>query len=281
MEVAAPAEAPAASSPAPAETTAPAAAPAAGGSDFDLSGIPEQVRPTVEPVFKQFTEKHQKELTQYKESMKPHQDKAEALDKLLQEPWFQKAWYDSRSPQQPAAQTPPEARPPIVSPEEWQTAYDKALSGDMGAMNSLTEKQLDSLVQQKYAPVMQQIAQKQREIDLNMEMTDLFQKHPDAKELDKAGLLEPAMHLYVDKQKRSMEYAYQQAAKMKDYFTNKAKQELTAQAQEKKTAATETPASTTGDASIVFVDSPREALRQQLMAAAKGLKVQYRVRPKK
>lgn len=202
-----------------------------------------------------------------------------ALDKLLAEPWFQKAWFDRSAPPPQAAPAQPQNTG--VSPEEWQTAYDKALGGDMGAMNSLTERQLESLVQQKYEPVMKQMATKQREIELSMEMTDLFNSHPDAKELDKAGLLEPALHLYTDKHGKPMEVAYQEAKKVHDYLLNKAKQELTAQAQEKKASVTETPATTTAEANVVFVDTPQQALRQQLMATMKGLKVTYKVRPKK
>jgi len=264
---------------APAPSPAPTSSPSSGG-DFDLSAIPEQVRPAVEPVFRQHVEKYQKEISQIKEGTKAFQEKAMALDKLLQEPWFQKAWFDRQG--NPVQEQRPQApQGPVVTPEEWQAAYDKALAGDMTAMNQLTEKQLDSLVQQKYEPVMKQMATKQREIELSMEMTDLFNNHPDARDLDKAGLLEPALHLYTDKQGKPMEVAYQEAKKVYDYILNKSKQELTAQAQEKKASVTETPASANTETGVVYVDTPQQALRQQLIATGKGLKVTYRVRPKK
>lgn len=281
---AAPAPAPVAPAPAPAAPAAPSASagPApSGGSDYDLSSIPEQFRPHVEPVIKKATEKYQSELSKQQEAVKAFQDKSMALDRLLADQDFQRWYMDKTNPQARQPQQPAQPEQPVVSPEEWQSAYDKALAGDMAAMNDLTERQLDSLVQKKYAPEMQRMALKQRQIDLSMEMNELFNSHPDAKDLDKAGLLEPALHLYTDKNKKPMEHAYQEARKAYDFIYNKAKADLTAEAQGKRGAITETPSTTTNDATTVYVDTPQQALRQQLLAAHQGLKVTYRVRPKK
>lgn len=276
LDAPAPSPVPAPPAPGPA---APVPAPSAPPADFDLSALPEQIRPHVEPIFKQTVERYKGEISKREEAAKAFQEKAGALDRLLSDSDFQRWWIDRQNPKPTSAQEPA----PVVEgigPEEFQAAYEKAMNGDTADMNRLTEKQLDLLVQKKYAPVISQLDQRQREMNLSMEMSNLFQAHPDAKELDKMGLLEPALHLFTDKQKRPMAYAYEQAKKAYETIYSRARSELIAESQGKKQSVTEPPASHSGGAEVVMVDTPQQALKQQLTAQLRGSNAIYRVRPR-
>lgn len=293
-------EAPAVPAPAPAEVPAPAPAvpetPAEKYVDFDEADFsslaPEVRKGVVDPLLTKVQMKVKERLEKERETFKPHQQKAEALEKLIAQPWFQKAYYEFQNPKAaPSPSEVPTAPKPAVSADEWNRAYEQAAQGDLTALNSLQEKQLDNLVQQKYAPILQQVQNQTRELKMSMEMNDIFTNHPDVKELDSLrvdpanpkspSLFELSLHYISDKKGGSFEDAYQAARRIADQMKAQAKSAAMGLVQEKKAAITEKPSQSTGsEESVVMVNTPQEALKQQIMASLKGQNVTYRVRPR-
>lgn len=302
-----PAPAPAPAAPAPEPTAAPApevpAAPAEERffdlDEAELSSLPPDIRKgVVDPLISKLNGKAKEKFLKEREGFKSHQQKADVFDQLVKQPWFQQAYYQMNNPvraqapaqpQAPAA--PPQAPAPNISAQEWNHAYEQAANGDMSALNSLQEKQLDLLVKQKYAPIIEQVQTQQKELAMTMELNDLFSTHEDAKELDSIrvnpadprspSLLEMSLHFISDKGGRPFEEAYQAARKMADQLKAQAKSAAIGIVQEKKASVTEAPARTNVvDEGVIYVDTPQEALRSQIAASLKNQNVTYRVRPR-
>lgn len=276
------------------EPAAPAAPPEEKFIEVDeavLATLPPEVRQSiVDPLLTKAQAQVRDRITKEREESKPFRQKADALEKLIQNPAFQKWYYEQQNPAPKAPPAPGEVKP-AVSAEEWAHAYDKAAQGDMTAINALQEKQLDLLVKQKYAPIIEHVQTKTRELEMTMELNDLFSNHADAKELDSIrvdpanpkspSLLELALHYVSDKGGRSFEDAYQAAKTMADQLKAQAKNAALGLVQEKKNSITEPPArTTTVTEQVVEVATPQEALRNQIMASLRGSNVTYRVRPR-
>lgn len=302
------APAPAAPSPEPAAAPAPEApaAPAAEERFFDLdenelASLPPDIRKgVVDPLISKLNGKAKEKFLKEREGFKSHQQKADVFDQLVKQPWFQQAYYQmtnpgrAQAPAQPQTQAPaapPQAPAPGISAQEWNQAYEQAANGDMTALNSLQEKQLDLLVKQKYAPIIEHVQTKTRELEMTMELNDLFSNHEDAKELDSIrvnpadprspSLLEMSLHFISDKGGRPFEEAYQAARKMADQLKAQAKSAAIGIVQEKKASITEAPTRTNVvDEGVIYVDTPQEALRSQIAASLKNQNVTYRVRPR-
>jgi hypothetical protein len=285
--------APAAPAPAPAAPAAPAEERYIDIDEATLASLPPELRQqVVDPLLTKLQSQVKDRITKEREGAKPFQKKAETLEKLIQQPWFQKAYYEAQNPQRPAAQPEPAApAAPAISAQEWTAAYEKAAQGDMTTLNNLQEKQLDALVKQKYAPIIEKVQTKTRELEMTMELNDLFTNHADAKELDSiridpansrsASLLEMALHYVYDKGKGSMEEAYTAARRMADQLKVQAKSAAMGMVQEKKAAITEAPSrAQVAEEGVVYVDTAQQALRQQLMATINKQNVTYRVRPR-
>lgn len=289
-ETAAPAPAPApetASAPAP-EPQTPAEEKFYEVDESSLASLPPEVRKSVvDPLLTKVNTQFKERITKERESASQLKPKAEALEKLVNDPKFQKWYYEQQNPP-PPPQAPGQPKP-AIDPAEWGVAYERAAQGDMTALNALQEKQLDLLVKQKYAPIIEHVQTKTKELEMTMELNDLFSNHEDAKELDSIrvdpanpkspSLLEMALHYVSDKGGRSFEDAYQAAKKMADQLKAQAKQAALGLVQDKKNSVTEVPArTTTQDEQVVEVATPQEALRNQIMASLRGSNVTYRVR---
>lgn len=297
---AAPASAPpTAPEPGPAPSPSPEPSPAAAEERFvdideaDLASLPPEVRKgVVDPLLTKFNSKAKEKFLKEREGLKGFQQKADVFDKLVQQPWFQQAYYQLQNPQKPQAVQPQAPQPvPGIQPQEWNHAYERAAEGDMTALNTLQEKQLDLLVKQKYAPIIEQVQTQQKELAMTMELNDMFSNHEDAKELDSIrvnpadprspSLLEMALHFVSDKGGRPFEEAYQAAKRMADQLRTQAKSAAIGIVQDKRASVTEAPARTqVTDEGIVYVDTPQEALRSQITATLKNQNVTYRVRPR-
>lgn len=300
----APGPAPAAPAPEPAAPAAPEAAPAAPAEErfldldeAELASLPPEIRKgVVDPLLTKLNGKAKEKILKERESFKAHQQKADVFDQLVKQPWFQQAYYQVQNPQRQVPQQPQPGQPqvpqvPGISAQEWNQAYEKAAEGDMTALNALQEKQLDTLVKQKYAPIIEHVQTKTRELEMTMELNDLFSNHEDAKELDSIrvnpadprspSLLEMALHFVSDKGGRPFEEAYQAARTMADQLKTQAKSVALGIVQDKKASVTEAPARTqVTDEGVVYVDTPQEALRAQIAASLKNQNVTYRVRPR-
>lgn len=258
------------------EPSAPAPAPASSDS---WETLPEEVRRSAEPYVKPLKEKisaYEKEI----ESAKGSQEKAVALDRLVQDKDFQKYW-QKRMQGPSGEQDAPTGQTLPYTPEEYQSAYDKSLQGDPSAMTSLQERVVESVLSKKVAPALGQLQSKAREIELSFELNELLNRHPDARDLDKYGFLEPALHYYTDKQGRPMEFAYSKAKEAYDKAIGDYKVRESREIQDKKAGVTERPGIVTADQGVQYLDSPEAVLRAQVIANMKGEKVQYRLRPKK
>lgn len=264
--------------PAPAPITSPepgqGASPAPVQDPGSFDSLEPEIRQRIEPMFKPLQEKiatYEKQI----ESAKSSQDKAAALDRLVQDADFQKYWTQRNS--RPVAQDPKSS----FTPEEYQVAYDKSMQGDFSGLAALQEKQVKAILDRDVAPAMNNLNQKAREIELGVELGNLLQNHPDARDLDKYGFLEPALHYYTDKLGKPMEFAYSRAKEAYDKAIGDYKAKEAKSIQDKRGSVTETPGITTTDQGVVYLDTSEQVLRAQINAAVKGEKVQYRVRPRK
>lgn len=295
------------SAPEPAVQSAPQAAPAAPAEErvldldeAELASLPPEIRKgVVDPLLTKLNSKAREKLMKEREGATKFQQKADTFDQLVKQPWFQQAYYQmmnpqARQPQVPQQQQPqqqPQAQAPAITAQEWQQAYERANEGDMTALNALQEKNLDLLVKQKYAPIIEQVHTKTRELEMTMELNDLFSNHEDAKELDSIrvnpadprspSLLEMALHFVSDKGGRSFEEAYQAARKMADQIKGQAKSAAIGIVQDKKASVTEAPArQQVADEGVIYVETPEQALKAQIMASLKNQNVTYRARPR-
>lgn len=239
--------------------------------------LPEDVRIKAEPYVKPLKEKlatYEKEL----ESAKSSQEKATALDRLVQEKDFQE-WFYSRG--KPKVDVKPKENQIPYTDEEYQLAYDKQQMGDPSMMRNLQKRVVDLEISEKITPHLDQLNSKAREIELQFELNGMMTRHPDAKDLDKFGFLEPALHYWTDKLKQPMEVAYQKAKEAYDRAIGDYKAKEAKEIQDKKGGVTERPGVVTADQGIQYLDSPEAVLQAQIRANMRGDKVQYRVRPRK
>lgn len=237
-----------------------------------------EIRTRVEPIFKPMQEKmanYEKEI----ESAKSSKEKAIALDRLVADPDFQQYWTKRNST--PVKTEPAKGPEMAFTPEEYQAAQDKFLSGDPSAMMALQEKQTKAILARDVTPAMDTLNRKAKEIELGVELGNLLGAHPDAKDLDKYGFLEPALHYYTDKLGKPMEFAYTKAKEAYDRAIGDYKLKQTKEIESKRGSITETPGTMTADQGVVYLDTAEQVLRAQINAAVKGEKVQYRVKPRK
>lgn len=239
--------------------------------------LPEDVRRSAEPYVKPLKEK----LTAYEkeiESSKGAHEKAVALDRLVQDRDFQEYWQKRQNPQRDA---PAKTQTLPYTSEEYQAAYDRSLSGDHAGMAELQKRVVDSVLSEKVTPALGQLQNKAREIELSFELNGLLERHPDAKDLDKYGFLEPALHYYTDKQGKPMEFAYARAKEAYDRAIGDFKAKEAKEIQDKKAGVTERPGVVTEQQGVQYLDSPEAVLKAQVLGNMKGERIQYRLRPRK
>lgn len=232
---------------------------------------PEQ-RAALNPVFDEWKTRAKGEIEKtgksYEEKYRPTQEKAQALDALVKDQRFVQWWHglqQAAGQQNPQNQGMIQATQPqdIASAEEWQSAIAEAYAGDPTKMKQIQARMFSVMA----TPVIQQLRDGQAELKTTMEMKNLFESHPDAKNLDKIGynandldspsLLETALNL-ADQKGRSLEWGYQLAKKWADGMSLQAKQEAMGMVQAKKDSVTSGPStartSTTAVVEVADVD---------------------------
>lgn len=266
----------------PIATEQPAAAPA---DPFALdearfaSLSPEQ-RASLDPVLSEWKTRATDEISKREKALtekyKPDVEKATALTQLVQRPEFQQWWNgmqrqamqgQTSQTQQAIAQTKPQD---FATNEEWQQAvYDLNVNSDPTKFKEIQTRMFTMMA----TPVVQQLRQGQEELKTTLEMKDLFERHPDAKELDLVGrdpkstddkslsLLEMALNWAADNDK-SLEDGYQLAKKWADSMKVGAQQQAMGMVQEKKNSTTAGPASTKGGPVIVEVNDLDELMQK-------------------
>lgn len=213
------------------------------------------------------------------EKYRAHVEKAQALDQLTRHPDFQKWWADQQSKARPGAAVNQGGNPQeFATPDEWSQAIIDASNGQPQKLQAIQAKMFSTMA----TPIVQQMQQKQQLLETTMEMKNLFERHPDAKDLDSIGrngqdtndktpsLLEIAMYYTVDQQGKSVEDGYQLARRWADSMGKSAKQEAFGIVQGKKDAVTAGPSTAKANNQTVEVDSFEELTRKNMEALLSG-----------
>lgn len=216
----------------------------------------------------------------FEDKYKPHVEKATALDQLTRHPEFQKWWASQQKGPEGAPSSPASATAPadIATPEEWSSAVIDASNGQPQKLQALNMK----MWAQQATPIVQQLQQKQQLLETTMEMKNLWERHPDAKDLDAIGrnsadpldktpsLLEIAMYYAVDQNKQSVEEGYNLARKWADSLGKTAKQQALGIVQDKKDSVTAVPSTAKTNNTVVEVDTFEELTRRNMEALLSG-----------
>lgn len=255
-----------------------------------LASLSPEQRANLQPVFDDWKKKAQEQAEKtgktVEEKYKPLTEKAAALDHLVKNQKFQEWWraqQTAATSQNPAggdaiSQTKPQD---FATPEEWSTAVLDASNGNPAKLSAIQARMWSIMS----TPVVKQLQEKQAALESTLEMKSLFERHPDAKDLDQIGrnpddasdkspsLLEIAMHYSVDKQGQTIQQGYELAKKWRDQLGSRAKQEALGLVQDKKGAVTASQSTTTSTAQpIVEVADADEMIRRNMEAIVNGQK---------
>lgn len=219
------------------------------------------------------------------EKYKAHVEKAQALDQLTKHPEFQKWWFaQQNAPRGGQSNQPTQGQPAVPSaqefatPDEWSQAVIDASNNQPQKLQAIQARMFSSMA----TPIVQQLQQKQQLLETTMEMKNLFERHPDAKDLDLIGrdpsnpgdrspsLLEIGMYYAVDQQGKSVEEGYSLAKRWADALNKGAKQQALGIVQEKKDSVTAAPSSARANSQVVEVDSFEELTRKNMEALLSG-----------
>lgn len=253
-----------------------------------LASLSPEQRASLDPIFEDWRKKANDEITKREsavsEKYKPIQDKASALEKLTQwQPFVQ--WWQTQ--QQQAGQTAAPGQQTAIAqtkpadfatPTQWQEALYEAAQGDGSKLQEIQSRMMSAWA----TPLVQQLSQKQQYLETQMEMKDLFERHPDAKQLDEIGidprtkegvsLLEMGLD-WAEKNKRPLEEGYALAKRWSDQMTVSSQQKAMGLVQGKKQEVTagNSTSSATG-ANVVEVANADELLKKSLEAQLSGNK---------
>lgn len=253
-----------------------------------LASLSPEQRAALDPVFVEWKTKAKSEIEKsgktYEEKYKPHQEKAQALDELVKQPWFQQAWQNvqraaaSHNPQ--AAGMIQQAQPQdFATPEEWQNAMAEAYQGDPTRLKNIQTRMFATLA----TPVIQQLRQGQEELKTTLEMKDLFERHADAKELDSIGrdpsnsddksesLLESCLE-WADRNGKPMEEGYLRARKWADSLKLGAQKQAMGLVQDKKASVISGPSTNQSGNGVVEVADAEELMSRNMDFLASGQK---------
>lgn len=257
---------------------------------------PEQ-RAALSPVFDEWKTRAKGEIEKtgktYEEKYKPLEEKAQALDHLVKDQRFIQWWHNL---QQAAVTQNPQGAGAIgtskpqdfATPAEWQQAVIDASNGDSAGLTAIQQRMFSAMA----SPVVQQLRAGQEELRTTLEMKDLFERHPDAKELDGIGrnatdkndsslsLLEIALNWAVDN-RRPVEQGYAMARKWADALKVGAKQEAMGLVQQKKDSVTSGPSTNQAGTGVVEVESADELMQKNMEYLASGQKPpRFVIKPK-
>lgn len=240
-----------------------------------LASLSPEQRASLDPILdgwkKRATEEITKRESSISEKYKPLEEKATALEKLIQyQPFVQ--WWQGHQNQ--GKQVQPQQ---IASQQEWQEAIYEASQGDGTKMQALQTKLMSTWA----APLVTELKNEQQKIQTKIQMDNLFTNHPDAKDLDKIGLdpktkqgtslLETAFD-WAERNGKTLEDGYNLAKKWADSFHIEAQQKAMGMVQEKKQGTTQGPSTSTNSVNVVEVANGDEMIRKSLEAQLDGNK---------
>jgi hypothetical protein len=264
--------------PAPDVTSSPVVSDPFSLDENSLASLSPEQRASLDPIFSTWKQKAMEEISKRESSVsdkfKPYQEKATALDKLTKYAPFVQWWNEQQKAQSSPTQSTGDT-PQIATPEEWQSAIYDASQGDGGKLQALQSK----LLSQWATPVVQELRARQQKIDTQIELKDLFESHPDAKELDRIGLdpktgegtsiLEMALE-WAERNHRPMEDGYSMAKKWADNFTVGAQQKAMGMIQDKRGSVTEGQTTNKTNVNLIEVENQDELMRRSMEAQLSG-----------
>lgn len=258
-----------------------------------VSLSPEQ-RASLDPILEGWKTRAKSEIDKAsksaEEKYKPVNEKATALDQLVQWGPFQ-AWWNqqqqamsqgqSAQTQQAIANAQPQD---FATPEEWSQAVLEASNGMPQKLKEINARMFATMA----TPFVQQFQSKQQELTTKMEMNDLMANHPDYKDLDQIGLKDDGKGIsllehclnWAEKEGRPLEEGYQMAKSWADAMGAQKKAEAMGMVQGKKDSITAGPSTASGTGTVVYVDTIQDAMKKSMEAQLEGRKdVRYEVRP--
>jgi hypothetical protein len=270
----------------------PAAAAPVAADPFSLdenslvSLTPEQ-RAGLDPIIDGWKKKATAEITRRETETtgkyKPYEDKATALDKLTQyQPFVQ--WWNAEQLKAQAQTNPLQAQAigqtkptDVATPQEWQDAIVEASQGDGTKLQTLQARMMATWA----TPFVKELKDKQQTLDTKLGMRDLFESHPDAKELDLIGLdpktkegislLETGLD-WAENNNKSIEEGYELAKRWADSMKVTEQQRVMGMINDKKQTTTAGPSTSTANVNIVEVGTVDELLKQSMEAQLSGNK---------
>lgn len=277
--------------------------PGQGASDVfaldeaKLASLSPEQRAALDPIFDDWKTRAKSEIEKtgktYEEKYKPVSEKAQALDMLVKDQRFVQWWQGvqgAATRQNPAgAGAISQSRPQdFATPEEWNAALSDWAQGDPTKFQALQVRSYQMLA----SPVVQQIQQGQQELRTTLEMRDLFDRHPDAKELDAIGrnatdpndkaesLLESCLN-WAQENNRPLEDGYERARSWANSLKVGAQKQAMGLVQDKKQSVTSGPANVrSGGMAVVEVADIDELMQKQMEASLDGNKnIKFVIRP--
>lgn len=242
---------------------------------------PEQ-RASLDPVLSEWKTRASEEISKREKAMsekyKPDVEKSTALMQLVGRPEFQQWWQgmqrqamqgQSTQTQTAIAQSKPSD---FASADEWsQAVWNLQSNNDPTMFNQIQQRMFTAMA----SPVVQQLRQGQEELKTTLEMKDLFERHPDARDLDKVGrdlndvndksmsLLEMALN-WSSENNKSLEDGYQLARKWSESLKVGAQQQAMGMVQEKKSSITSGPGTNKSGPQIVEVGDSEELMQKSM-----------------
>lgn len=261
-----------------------------------LASLSPEQRAGLDPIIdtwrKRATEEITKRESSASEKYRPMEEKAQALDKLTNYAPFVQWWQAQQrtaatgapQPQQTAIeQTKPQD---FATQQEWQEAIWEASQGDASKLQSIQTRMMSAWA----TPVVQQLTQRQQVIETQLEVKDLFERHPDARELDSIGLdpktkegtslLEMALD-WAERNRKPLEEGYNLAKRWADNMKVGAQQQAMGLVTQKRQEVTAGPSTATNNGTVIEVENAEELLKRSLEAQMNGQKdVRFTIRKK-
>ena len=241
---------------------------------------PEQ-RAAIDPVLTEWKTKAKTELEKtsktYQEKYKPLEEKAQALDQLVQDKRFVEWWNGLQNPSAAQPQGAKNVSPlQIATAEQWADALSRLAQGDESAWSQLQGKAVAAM----YGPIAQKLMQGHEELRTTFEMKDLFERHPDAKELDQIGQdgdpkSKSHLEIWLDwatENGKPLEEGYKMAKRTWDAAVARSNQAALGMVQEKKQSVTSGPATHQGGEAVEEVGSMEELMTKRMEYALSGQK---------
>lgn len=277
----------AAAAAAPAVTTPAAPADPFALDEAQVASLSPEQRAALDPVIDGWRKKATEEIGRRESDnaakYKPLEEKAQALDRLSNyQPFVQ--WWQTQ--QRAASQGAPQAQQAaiaqtkpqdIATQQEWQEAVLEASSGDGTKLQQLQSRMMSAWA----TPFVQQITQKQKFLETQIEVKDLFERHPDAKDLDGVGLdpktkegvslLEMGLE-WAERNGKTLEDGYRLAKQWADQMKVSAQQSAMGMVQGKKDAVSAGPGSGGPTVTTMEVASADELIKKSLEAQLAGNK---------